>query len=247
MNILYTTEAVVEGGRAGHGRTSDGRLAVELSVPKELGGEGGPGTNPEQLFAVGYAACFHSGLLSVARGRKLDASDSTVTAQVGIGPTGHGGFGLAVTLDLHAPKLSRVDAEDLMRRAHALCPYSNATRGNVDVTLSVGGVTLPQIGGVQVVGKVVDAGSGVSADLRGRKVMAIMIKGAYAQFAVAQTIMTGEWRPERHNQGECCCDASTEPHTRGAQDAPGTPMSRRHRPGSAQLMDYTCANPPSTN
>ena len=111
----------------------------------------------------------------------------------------------------------------------------------------VGGVTLPQIGGVQVVGKVVDAGSGVSADLRGRKVMAIMIKGAYAQFAVAQTIMTGEWRPERHNQGECCCDASTEPHTRGAQDAPGTPMSRRHRPGSAQLMDYTCANPPSTN
>ena len=94
---------------------------------------------------------------------------------------------------------------------------------------------------------VVDAGSGVSADLRGRKVMAIMIKGAYAQFAVAQTIMTGEWRPERHNQGECCCDASTEPHTRGAQDAPGTPMSRRHRPGSAQLMDYTCANPPSTN
>ena len=122
MNILYTTEAVVEGGRAGHGRTSDGRLAVELSVPKELGGEGGPGTNPEQLFAVGYAACFHSGLLSVARGRKLDASDSTVTAQVGIGPTGHGGFGLAVTLDLHAPKLSRVDAEDLMRRAHERCP-----------------------------------------------------------------------------------------------------------------------------
>jgi len=90
MKILYTTEAVVEGGRAGHGRTSDGRLAVELSVPKELGGEGGPGTNPDQLFAVGYAACFHSGLLSVAQGRKLDASDSTVTAQVGIGPTGRG-------------------------------------------------------------------------------------------------------------------------------------------------------------
>ena len=83
MNILYTTEAVVEGGRAGHGRTSDGRLAVQLSVPKELGGEGGPGTNPEQLFAVGYAACFHSGLLSMAQGRTLDASDSTVTAHVG--------------------------------------------------------------------------------------------------------------------------------------------------------------------
>jgi osmotically inducible protein OsmC len=142
MKVLYTTEAVVEGGRAGHGRTRDGRLAVELSAPKELGGDGGPGTNPEQLFAVGYAACFQSGLLSVARGRKLDASDSTVTAQVGIGPTGHGGFGLAVTLDLHAPNVSRVDAEDLMRRAHELCPYSNATRGNIDVVLRVDGATL---------------------------------------------------------------------------------------------------------
>jgi len=121
MNILYTTEAVVEGERAGHGRTSDGRLAVELSVPKELGGEGGPGTNPEQLFAVGYAACFHSGLLAVAQGRKLDAADSTVTAHVGIGPTGRGGFGLAVALDLHAPNLSR---------------------GNVDVTLRVDGTQL---------------------------------------------------------------------------------------------------------
>jgi len=142
MKVLYTTEAIVEGGRAGRGRTSDGRLAVEFSVPKELGGESGPGTNPEQLFAVGYAACFHSGLLSVAQGRRLDASDSTVTAQVGIGPTGRGGFGLAVTLDLHAPNLSRVDAEDLMRRAHALCPYSNATRGNIDLVLCVDGTTL---------------------------------------------------------------------------------------------------------
>ena len=144
MNTLYTTEAVVEGGRAGHGRTSDGRLAVDLSVPKELGGEGGPGTNPEQLFAVGYAACFHSGLLAVAQGRKLDASDSTVTAQVRIGPTGRGGFGLAVALDLHAPNVSRVDAESLMRRAHALCPYSNATNGNVDVTLRVDGTQLAE-------------------------------------------------------------------------------------------------------
>src|SRR5437879_11696990 len=142
MKVVYASVAVGEGGRAGHGRTSDGRFAVELSVPKELGGEGGPGTNPEQLFAVGYAACFHSGLLSVARGRKLDASDSTVTAHVAIGPTGRGGFVLAVALDLHAPHLSRVDAEDLMRRAHALCPYSNATRGNVDVTLRVDGTHL---------------------------------------------------------------------------------------------------------
>src|SRR3989454_2579516 len=107
MNILYTAEAVVEGGRAGHGRTSDGRLTVELSVPKEMGGEGGPGTNPEQLFAVGYAACFQSTLLSLARGRKLDASDSTITARVGIGPAGHGGFGLTGALDLSAAHLSR--------------------------------------------------------------------------------------------------------------------------------------------
>jgi Ohr subfamily peroxiredoxin len=142
MKVLYATEAVVEGGRAGHGRTSDGRLAVDLSAPGELGGKGGPGTNPEQLFAVGYAACFQSGLLSVAQGRKLDASDSTITAQVGIGPTGRGGFGLVVALDLHAPRLSRVDAEDLMRRAHGLCPYSNAIRGNVDVTLRVDGAPL---------------------------------------------------------------------------------------------------------
>jgi len=142
MKILYTTEAVVEGGRAGHGRTADGRLAVQLSVPKELGGEGGPGTNPEELFAIGYAACFQSGLLAVAQGRKLDASNSTITSQVGIGPTGHGGFGLEVALDLHAPSLSRVEAEDLMRRAHELCPYSNATRGNIDVMLRVDGTQL---------------------------------------------------------------------------------------------------------
>ena len=142
MNILYTAEAVVEGGRAGQGRTSDGRLSVALSVPQEMGGDGGPGTNPEQLFAVGYAACFQSALLTVARGRKLDASESTIKARVGIGPTGHGGFGLTVALDLHAPRLAPADAEDLMRRAHERCPYSNATRGNVDVTLSVDGTEL---------------------------------------------------------------------------------------------------------
>jgi lipoyl-dependent peroxiredoxin len=117
MKILYTTEATVEGGRAGRGRTADGRLAVELSTPKELGGQGGPGTNPEQLFAIGYAACFQSSLLAVARGLKVDVADSAVTAHVGIGPTGSGGFGLAVALDLDAPTLSRVQAEDLMRRA----------------------------------------------------------------------------------------------------------------------------------
>jgi Ohr subfamily peroxiredoxin len=104
-----------------------------------MSGDGGPGTNPEQLFAVGYAACFHSALLSVAQGRKLDASGSMITSQVGIGPTGHGGFGLTVALDLHAPRLARADAEDLMRRAHERCPYSNATRGNIDVALTVDG------------------------------------------------------------------------------------------------------------
>jgi osmotically inducible protein OsmC len=142
MKILYTAEATVEGGRQGHGRTSDRRLEVNLSVPEELGGKGGPGTNPEQLFAVGYAACFQSALLSVAAGRGLDASASTITTRVGIGPTDHGGFGLTVALDLHAPQLARADAEDLMARAHQRCPYSNATRGNVDVTLTVDGTRL---------------------------------------------------------------------------------------------------------
>ena len=142
MKVLYTAEATVRGGRAGHGRTSDGRLEVDLSVPTEMSGDGGPGTNPEQLFAVGYAACFQSALLAVARGRHLDASDSTITSRVGIGPTGHGGFGLTVALDLHAPQLARADAEQLMLRAHERCPYSNATRGNIDVTLTVDGVPL---------------------------------------------------------------------------------------------------------
>jgi lipoyl-dependent peroxiredoxin len=142
MRILYTAQAVVRGGRGGHGRTSDGRLEVDLSVPEEMGGDGGPGTNPEQLFAVGYAACFQSALQGVARGRELDVSDSTINARVGIGPTGHGGFGLTVALDLHTPQLTRGDAEDLMARAHERCPYSNAIRGNVDVTLTVDGKRL---------------------------------------------------------------------------------------------------------
>ncbi len=142
MNVLYTAEAVVEGGRQGHGRTSDGRLDVDLSVPKELSGDGGPGTNPEQLFAVGFAACFLSALTGVARGRNLDASGSTISSRVGLGPTGHGGFGITVALDLHAPHLSRADAEELMTRAEQRCPYSNATRGNIDVMLTIDGTPL---------------------------------------------------------------------------------------------------------
>ena len=137
--ILYTAEAVTEGGRAGHGRTSDGKLDLQFSAPESMGGEGGPGTNPEQLFALGYAACFQSALLGVAQGHHLDASDSQMTARVGIGPTGSGGFGLQVTLDLYAPHLSLDEASDLMARADKRCPYSNATRGNIEVTLSVGG------------------------------------------------------------------------------------------------------------
>jgi lipoyl-dependent peroxiredoxin len=140
--ILYTAEATVTGGREGHGRTSDGRLDVDLDVPSEMGGPGGPGTNPEQLFAVGYAACFQSALLRFAAGRKLDLSASRITARVGIGLLRTGGLGLRAWLDLEAPQLDRDVAVDLMLRAHETCPYSRATRGNIDVTLTVGGRTL---------------------------------------------------------------------------------------------------------
>jgi Ohr subfamily peroxiredoxin len=142
QQVLYTAEAVVEGGREGHGRSSDGHLEVDLSVPQELGGAGGTGTNPEQLFAVGYAACFQSALMGVARGQKLDASDSRITSRVGLGPTGHGGFTLSVALDLHAPHVSSAQAAELMVRAHERCPYSNATRGNIEVKLTVDGAAL---------------------------------------------------------------------------------------------------------
>src|SRR5579859_6252560 len=115
--VLYTAEAIVEGGRAGHGRTIDGGLDVQLSVPVELSGDGGSGSNPEELFAVGFAACFQSALLGVARGRKLDATDSRITSRVGIGPRDDGGFGLEVSLDLHAPNISPDEARELMLRA----------------------------------------------------------------------------------------------------------------------------------
>lgn len=144
MKVLYTAEATVGGGRRGHGRTSDGRLEVDLSVPGEMAGDGGPGTNPEQLFAIGYGACFQSALLGVAKGQNIDVSDSTITSRVGIGPTDHGGFGLTVALDLHAPRTDRVTAENLMLRADERCPYSNAVRGNVEVTLTIDGRPLEQ-------------------------------------------------------------------------------------------------------
>jgi Ohr subfamily peroxiredoxin len=140
IHILYTAEATAVGGREGHARTSDGRVDVALDVPRELGGPGGPGTNPEQLFATGYAASFQSVLLRIAAGRKLDLSDSRITARVAIGISKRGGFGLGAALDLDSPQLSREQGLDLMRRAHRACPYSRATRGNIEVTLSVGGV-----------------------------------------------------------------------------------------------------------
>ena len=140
--ILYTAEATVEGGREGHARTSDGRLDVDLDVPSEMGGPGGLGTNPEQLFAAGYAACFQSSMARFAAGWKVDLTGSRVTARVGIGPARGGGFGLTAALDLHAPGIDRAKAVELMRRAHETCPYSRATRGNIDVTLSVAGVPI---------------------------------------------------------------------------------------------------------
>jgi Ohr subfamily peroxiredoxin len=145
--ILYTAEATVEGGRQGEGRTSDGRLEVQLDVPTEMGGAGGAGTNPEQLFAVGYAACFQSTLLRIANGRKIDLRGSRIHSRVGIGPVSGGGFGIAVALDLEAEKLDRPDAVALMERAHEHCPYSRATRGNIDVALTVGGTAIERIAG----------------------------------------------------------------------------------------------------
>lgn len=137
MNIIYTAEALATGaGRDGHARTSDGKLDLDLSIPTEMGGSG-KGTNPEQLFAAGYAACFHSALQMIARQEKADVSDSAVGARVGIGPTDGGGFGLAVTLEVTLPNLPREQALELTEKAHQVCPYSNATRGNIDVTLTV--------------------------------------------------------------------------------------------------------------
>ena len=137
MQVLYTASARAPGdGRAGHVRTSDGTVELDLAVPKEMGGAGGA-ANPEQLFAAGYAACFHSALRVVARQAKADVSGSVVEAEVGIGPNGSGGYGLAVTLVVDLPAVERAAAEQLVDAAHQVCPYSNATRGNVEVTRTV--------------------------------------------------------------------------------------------------------------
>ena len=137
MKTLYTAEALATGeGRDGHGRTSDGKVDVALSIPKEMGGTG-IGTNPEQLFAVGYAACFHSALRLVGKQDGADMSDSTVGSRVSLGSNDSGGFVLAVELEITLPNVDHDTAQALAEKAHQVCPYSNATRGNIEVVLSV--------------------------------------------------------------------------------------------------------------
>jgi lipoyl-dependent peroxiredoxin len=135
--MLYTTSATSSGaGRQGHVRTDDGVLEHDLSIPKGMGGAGGPGTNPEQLFAAGYAACFHSALQLIARREKVRVHDSTVTAEVGLGRDGES-MRLGVTLVVELPDVEHDVATKLVAAAHQVCPYSNATRGNIDVELKV--------------------------------------------------------------------------------------------------------------
>ncbi|HZD68401.1 MAG TPA: organic hydroperoxide resistance protein [Actinomycetes bacterium] len=136
MQALYTAEATAVGGRRGHVRSSDGVIDLDLAIPKELGGPGGGRGNPEQLFAACYAACFQSALAAVARREDTDVDESAVTARVGIGRDDTG-FGLEVELVVSIPGVDRSHAEALVHKAHEFCPYSKATRGNIDVTLTV--------------------------------------------------------------------------------------------------------------
>ena len=135
--VLYTAHATSIGGREGTTESSDGALKATLSTPKELGGAGGPGTNPEQLFAAGYSACFIGAIKAVAGKMKLTVpADISISADVGIGPI-PAGFGIQVTLNITIPGMERASAEALVAAAHQVCPYSNATRGNIDVTLNL--------------------------------------------------------------------------------------------------------------
>lgn len=138
VDVKYKTTATATGGRDGSSRTEDGTFEVKLATPKELGGAGGAGNNPEQLFAAGYAACFLGAMKAVSGAEKLKVpSDTTVTATVGIGPRSEGGFGITADLRISLPGLDHADAERLVHAAHQVCPYSNATRNNVDVGLTV--------------------------------------------------------------------------------------------------------------
>ncbi len=137
---VYTAHATSTGGRTGTTKSSDGRISLNLSTPKELGGDGGPGTNPEQLFASGYSACFIGAIKAVAARQKVTLpADVSNTAEVSIGPmTGKAGaFSIAVTMKISIPGMDRAAAEALVKAAHEVCPYSNATRGNIDVAISV--------------------------------------------------------------------------------------------------------------
>jgi len=138
VKVLYTTQASATGGRDGQAATADGSLSVKLSTPKELGGAGGPGNNPEQLFAAGYSACFLGAMKFVAsQGGPKVPPDAKVTATVGIGPRDAGGFGIDVALAVSLPGMPRAEAQALVDKAHQVCPYSNATRNNVPVQLSL--------------------------------------------------------------------------------------------------------------
>ncbi len=139
-NTLYTAEAHVTGGRAnGHGRTGDGMLEVDLRLPKEMGGQG-DGTNPEELFAVGYAACFEGALGVAGRRAKVETGDVAIDSKVSLSPNGEGGFDLGVVLDVSLPSIEDADtAKEIVRLAHKVCPYSNATRGNIEVAITANG------------------------------------------------------------------------------------------------------------
>jgi osmotically inducible protein OsmC len=142
---IYTAQAHVTGGRVeGRGRTSDGALEVDLRTPEQMGGSGG-GTNPEQLFAVGYAACFESALGAVARRRRQEVGDVAIDSRVSLVPTADRAFTLAVALEVTLPSVDDADeAVELVKAAHQVCPYSNATRGNIDVTLTANGREVDQ-------------------------------------------------------------------------------------------------------
>ncbi|RDE04603.1 organic hydroperoxide resistance protein [Sphingomonas aracearum] len=138
VDVKYSTRATATGGRDGSARSEDGALDLKLSTPRELGGAGGEGTNPEQLFAAGYSACFIGALKAAGQQLKVKVpQDVSVTATVGIGPRSGGGFGITADLQVSLPGVERADAEKLVEAAHQICPYSNATRNNVDVGLTI--------------------------------------------------------------------------------------------------------------
>ncbi len=138
VDVKYRTTGSATGGRDGEARSEDGAFQVKLATPKELGGAGGPGANPEQLFAAGYSACFIGALKAAGQQLKLRVpADTTVSATVGIGPRSEGGFGITADLSVSLPGVDRADAERLVETAHAICPYSNATRNNLDVGITL--------------------------------------------------------------------------------------------------------------